>query len=49
MIGEEPSKIRAHEADERAFIVQALKALNVSEDDARDVADVLVAADLRGV
>jgi L-2-hydroxycarboxylate dehydrogenase (NAD+) len=49
MIGEEPSKIRAREADERAFIVRALTALNVSENDARDVADVLVAADLRGV
>jgi L-2-hydroxycarboxylate dehydrogenase (NAD+) len=49
MIGEEPSKIRAREADERAFIMNALTALNVSHDDARDVADVLVAADLRGV
>ncbi|MDB5094842.1 MAG: putative oxidoreductase [Candidatus Eremiobacteraeota bacterium] len=49
MIGEEPSKIRAREADERAFISHALTALNVSENDARDVADVLVAADLRGV
>ncbi|BDE07261.1 malate dehydrogenase [Vulcanimicrobium alpinum] len=49
MIGEEPSKIRANEADERAFIVRALTALDVSQSDARDVADVLVAADLRGV
>jgi L-2-hydroxycarboxylate dehydrogenase (NAD+) len=49
MIGEEPSKIRAHEADERDFIVRALRAVDVSESDAKDVADVLVAADLRGV
>jgi LDH2 family malate/lactate/ureidoglycolate dehydrogenase len=49
MIGEEPSAIRAWEADEHAFIVRALAAVNVAEDDARDVADVLVAADLRGV
>src|ERR1700733_2355196 len=49
MIGEEPSKIRAHEAAERDFIVRALRAVDVSESDAHDVADVLVAADLRGV
>lgn len=49
MIGEEPSKIRTREADELAFIVSALRALNVSADDARDVAEILVAADLRGV
>jgi LDH2 family malate/lactate/ureidoglycolate dehydrogenase len=49
MIGEEPSKIRAHEAAEHDFIVRALRAVDVSESDANDVADVLVAADLRGV
>ena len=49
MIGEEPSKIRAGEAAEHDFIVRVLRAVNVSESDARDVADVLVAADLRGV
>ncbi len=49
MIGEEPSKIRTPEAAERAFIVSALRAVNVSESDANDVADVLIAADLRGV
>ena len=49
MIGEEPSKIRTREADEHDFIVRALTAVNVRESDARDVADVLVAADLRGV
>jgi L-2-hydroxycarboxylate dehydrogenase (NAD+) len=49
MIGEEPSKIRAHETDEHAFIVSALTTLGVGANDANDVADVLVAADLRGV
>ncbi len=49
MIGEEPSKIRTPEAAEHAFIVSALQAVDVSEADARDVADVLVAADVRGV
>jgi LDH2 family malate/lactate/ureidoglycolate dehydrogenase len=49
MIGEEPSKIRAREADEHDFIVRALCAVNVAASDANDVADVLVAADLRGV
>ncbi len=49
MIGEEPSKIRAHEPAERAFIERALSAVGVRAPDARDVADVLVAADLRGV
>ncbi|HTD37959.1 MAG TPA: Ldh family oxidoreductase [Candidatus Limnocylindrales bacterium] len=49
MIGEEPSKIRTHEAAERDFIVRALRAVDVTESDARDVADVLTAADLRGV
>ncbi len=49
MIGEAPSPIRAHEADEHDFIVRALSAVGVSESDAGDVADVLVAADLRGV
>jgi len=49
MIGEQPSRIRAHERDERAFIEQALRAVDVSESDAGDVAEVLVAADLRGV
>jgi L-2-hydroxycarboxylate dehydrogenase (NAD+) len=49
MIGEEPSKIRAREADEHDFIVRALRAVGVGESDARDVADVLVAADVRGV
>jgi L-2-hydroxycarboxylate dehydrogenase (NAD+) len=49
VIGEEPSKIRAHEADERDFIVRALRAVGVGASDAGDVANVLVAADLRGV
>jgi LDH2 family malate/lactate/ureidoglycolate dehydrogenase len=49
MIGEEPSKIRTREAAEHDFIVRALTAVNVRDQDARDVADVLVAADLRGV
>jgi LDH2 family malate/lactate/ureidoglycolate dehydrogenase len=49
MIGEEPSKIRTREAAERDFIVRALRAVDVSESDANDVANVLVAADLRGV
>ena len=49
MIGETPSAIRAWEADEHAFIVRTLTAIGVVEEDARDVADVLVAADLRGV
>jgi L-2-hydroxycarboxylate dehydrogenase (NAD+) len=49
MIGEEPSKIRTREAAALEFIVRALRAVNVTEGDARDVADVLVAADLRGV
>jgi LDH2 family malate/lactate/ureidoglycolate dehydrogenase len=49
MIGEEPSKTRAREPDERDFIVRALTAVNVRDADANDVADVLVAADLRGV
>ncbi len=49
MIGEEPSKIRARESDEVDFIVRALRAVGVSESDSRDVAAVLVAADLRGV
>ena len=49
MIGEEPSKIRTREADERAFIIAALTALDVTASDASDVADVLVAADVRGV
>lgn len=49
MIGEEPSKIRTREAAEHDFIVRALTAVDVSESDAQDVADVLVAADLRGV
>ncbi|HEY4439064.1 MAG TPA: Ldh family oxidoreductase [Candidatus Elarobacter sp.] len=49
MIGEVPSNIRTHEAAEHDFIVAALRALDVSADDAADVADVLVAADIRGV
>ena len=49
MIGEEPSKIRAHEAAEHEFVERALRAVGVSESDAGEVADVLVAADLRGV
>jgi L-2-hydroxycarboxylate dehydrogenase (NAD+) len=49
MIGEEPSPIRTHEASARAFIVAALTKLDVSESDASDVADVLIAADVRGV
>jgi LDH2 family malate/lactate/ureidoglycolate dehydrogenase len=49
VIGEAPSPIRAREADEHDFIVRALTAVDVREQAARDVADVLVAADLRGV
>jgi len=49
VIGEEPSKIRTHAAAEHDFVVRALRAVDVSESDARDVADVLLAADLRGV
>jgi LDH2 family malate/lactate/ureidoglycolate dehydrogenase len=49
MIGEEPSKIRTHEAAERDFVGRALRAVGVSDSDAGDVADVLTAADLRGV
>jgi L-2-hydroxycarboxylate dehydrogenase (NAD+) len=49
MIGEEPSRIRTREADEHAFIIAALRALDVTPSDAADVADVLVAADIRGV
>src|SRR3977135_1151771 len=49
MIGEEPSPIRTHEAAERAFIASALKAVGVTQSDAEDVAEILVAADLRGV
>jgi LDH2 family malate/lactate/ureidoglycolate dehydrogenase len=49
MIGEEPSKIRTHEAAERDFVARALRAVGVSAADAGDVADVLTAADLRGV
>jgi LDH2 family malate/lactate/ureidoglycolate dehydrogenase len=49
MIGEEPSPIRAREPAEHAFIIAALTAVGVAGGDARDVADVLVAADVRGV
>ena len=49
MIGEEPSPIRTPEASEHAFIINALTAVGVSESDATDVSDVLVAADLRGI
>jgi LDH2 family malate/lactate/ureidoglycolate dehydrogenase len=49
MIGEAPSNIRTQEAAEHDFIVRALRAVDVSESDANDVARVLVAADLRGV
>lgn len=49
MIGEAPSKIRTPEPAARAFVVAALTAVGVSEADARDVADVLLAADLRAV
>src|ERR1700737_3385993 len=49
MIGEEPSKIRTREAAERDFIVRALRAVDLTKSDANDVANVLVAADLRGV
>ena len=44
-----PRTVRTHEAAEHAFIVRALRAVGVSDSDAGDVADVLVAADLRGV
>ncbi|MEA2721477.1 MAG: hypothetical protein QOJ39_3341 [Candidatus Eremiobacteraeota bacterium] len=49
MIGEEPSRIRTPEAAEHEFIARALGAVGVGDSDANDVADVLVAADLRGV
>src|ERR1700738_5678498 len=49
MIGEAPSHIRTHEAAEHDFIVRALRAVDLTESDANDVAGVLVAADLRGV
>ena len=49
MIGEAPSPIRTREAAEHDFIVRALRAVGVGDSDAHDVADVLVAADLRGV
>jgi L-2-hydroxycarboxylate dehydrogenase (NAD+) len=49
MIGEEPSNIRTHEPAELEFIERALRTVGVGESDARDVANVLVAADLRGV
>ncbi len=49
MIGEAPSHVRAHEAAEHDFIERALRAVGLSDSDANDVADVLLAADLRGV
>jgi LDH2 family malate/lactate/ureidoglycolate dehydrogenase len=49
MIGEAPSRIRAHEAAEYDFIARALRAVGLTESHANDVARVLVAADLRGV
>jgi LDH2 family malate/lactate/ureidoglycolate dehydrogenase len=49
MIGEAPSNIRTHEAAEHDFIVLALRTAGLTESDANDVANVLVAADLRGV
>ena len=49
MIGEAPSHIRTHEAAEHDFIVRALLAVGLTKSDANDVANVLVAADLRGV
>ncbi len=49
VIGEEPSKIRTRDVAEHDFIVRALRAVNVGESNARDVAGVLLAADLRGV
>jgi LDH2 family malate/lactate/ureidoglycolate dehydrogenase len=49
VIGEEPSKIRTPQAAAHAFIVRALRTVDVPDEDARDVADVLLAADLRGV
>ncbi|HEY0380617.1 MAG TPA: Ldh family oxidoreductase [Candidatus Elarobacter sp.] len=49
MIGEAPSNVRTHEAAEHDFIVRALRAVDLTESDANDVANVLVAADLRGV
>ena len=49
MIGEAPSPIRTPEAAEHDFIVRALRAVGLTEPDANDVANVLVAADLRGV
>jgi L-2-hydroxycarboxylate dehydrogenase (NAD+) len=49
MIGEAPSKIRTREAAEHDFIVRVLREVKVGDSDANDVAEVLVAADLRGV
>jgi len=49
MIGEAPSHIRTQEAAEHDFIVRTLRAVGLTESDANDVANVLVAADLRGV
>jgi L-2-hydroxycarboxylate dehydrogenase (NAD+) len=49
MIGETPSPIRTRAAAEHDFIVRALLAVGLTESDANDVADVLGAADLRGV
>ncbi|HEV2741066.1 MAG TPA: Ldh family oxidoreductase [Candidatus Elarobacter sp.] len=49
MIGEAPSHIRTHEAAEHDFIVRSLRAVGLTDSDANDVGDVLVAADLRGV
>jgi len=49
MIGEAPSPIRTHGAAEHDFIERALRAVGLTDSDANDVGDVLVAADLRGV
>jgi len=49
MIGEAPSHIRTHEAAEHDFVVRSLRAVGLNDSDANDVANVLVAADLRGV
>jgi LDH2 family malate/lactate/ureidoglycolate dehydrogenase len=42
-------RTRTPAADEHRFIVEALAAVHVPEPQARDVADVLLAADLRGI
>ncbi len=44
-----PSDVRVREQDLEAFVERALTSVGVGEDDAKIVADVLVAADRRGI